>query len=76
MRVHVKDNEKSMCSIVQRWRWILVFRLVASLGKYAFIIQNACLFVDRSIENGINSILEKWRIIISALVEGSHKSSH
>ena len=36
-----------------------VFRLMASLGKYAFRIQNACLFVDCSIENGINSIY--WR---------------
>ena len=44
--------------------WTLVFsslardyvlRLVASLGKYAFTIQNACIFVDCSIENGINS---------------------
>ena len=41
--------------LFQRWRWTLVFRLVASLGKYAFTIQNACLFVDCSIENGINS---------------------
>jgi len=32
---------------------------VATLGKYAFRIQNACLFVDCSIENSINSIY--WR---------------
>ena len=39
--------------------WILVFRLVDTLGKYAFRIQKVCLFVDCSIENGINSIY--WR---------------
>ena len=38
---------------------MLVFRLVATLGKYAFRIQNACLFFDCSIENSINSIY--WR---------------
>ena len=36
-----------------------VFRLVDTLGKYAFRIQNACLFVDCSIENGINSIYRR-----------------
>ena len=59
MEVDTKDNERSTCLLFQRWRWILVFRLVATLGKYAFRIQNACLFVDCSIKNGINSIY--WR---------------
>ena len=43
---------------------IFVFSLVASLGKYAFIIQNPYQFIDCSKENG--GILEKWRIKTSA----------
>ena len=43
-------------SLFQRWRWILVFRLVATLGKYTFRILNACLFVDCSIENGTGEV--------------------
>ena len=58
-RARLKDNERSTCSIVSAMEWILVFRLMAALGKYAFRIQNACLFVDCSIENVINSIY--WR---------------
>ena len=55
-RVRVLRTMKgARAPLFQRWRWTLVFRLVASLGKYAFTIQNACLFVDCSIENGINS---------------------
>ena len=38
---------------------MFVFRLMTSLGKHAFRIQNACLFIDFSIENGINSIYWK-----------------
>ena len=38
---------------------IFVFSLVASLGKYAFRIQNPCLFIDCSIENGIAVVY--WR---------------
>ena len=38
--------------------------LVASLGKYAFRIQNLYQFIDCSKENGaaVVSVLEKWRI--------------
>ena len=53
---HVLRTMKGVrAPLFQQWRWTLVFRLVASLGKYAFTIKNACLFVDCSIENGINS---------------------
>ena len=38
-------------SIVLATKVILVFSLVASLGKYAFRIQNPYLFIDCSIEN-------------------------
>ena len=56
-RARLKDRARA--PLFQRWKWILVFRLMATLGKYAFRIQNACLFVDCSIENVINSIY--WR---------------
>ena len=60
MGARFKDHERSTCSIVSATKLdTLFFRLVASLGKYAFRIQNACLFVDCSIENDINSIY--WR---------------
>ena len=36
-----------------------MFSLVASLGKYALIIQNPYLFIDCSIENGIAVVY--WR---------------
>ena len=39
---------------------ILVFSLVASLGKYVFRIKNPSLFIDCNIEN--SGILEKWRM--------------
>ena len=53
-RVSALRTMKGACApLFQRWRWTLVFRLVASFGKCAFTIQNACLFVDCSIENGI-----------------------
>ena len=38
-----------------------------ALGKYAFRIQNLCLFVDCSIENGINSIYWRSNIRFSSL---------
>ena len=59
-RVRVLRTMKgARAPLFQPWRCILVFRLVATLGKYAFRIQNAFLLVDCSIENGINSIY--WR---------------
>ena len=38
---------------------LLIFSLVASLGKYAFRIQNPYLFIDCSIENAIAVVY--WR---------------
>ena len=51
--------------LFQQWRWTLVFSPVASLGKYAFTIKNACLFVDYSLENGLNSTGEEENSNIS-----------
>ena len=46
-------------SIVPGIKIILVLRLVASQGKYAFRKQNAYLFIDFSIENDLAVIY--WR---------------
>ena len=59
-------------SIVPAMKVILVFSLVASLGKYAFRIQNPHLlynFIDCSIVNGYTGEVEKSDIRF-------HSSSH
>ena len=53
-------------SIVPAMKIMLVFSLLASLGKYTFRIENLYLLIDCS-------MLEKWRIVKPASV---HKSSH
>ena len=53
---------------------LLVYSLVASLGKYAFRIeymQNPNLFILLIvvIENSCGGILEKWRKVTSAFID-------
>ena len=51
--------EGAHVSIVLATKVILIFSLVALLGKYAFRIQNQYLFIDCSIENSI--VVVYWR---------------
>ena len=55
----LRTMEGASVSIVLGMNVILVFSLVALLGKYAFKIQNPYLFIDCSIENGIGVVY--WR---------------
>ena len=48
------------CSMYKLMKVILVFSFVASLGKYAFRIQNRYLFIDCSVENSI-AVPVYWR---------------
>ena len=61
MHVLRTTTEGASVSIALTTKVILVFSLVASLGKHAFRIKNLSLFIDCNIENG--GILEKWRIV-------------
>ena len=53
-RMHVlRTKDGAHVSIILVMKVIVVISLVASLGKYAFRIQNSYLFIYCSIENGI-----------------------
>ena len=58
MRV-LRTKDGARVYYFQVMKVIFVFSLVASVGKYAFRKQNAYLFIDCSIENGIASVY--WR---------------
>ena len=64
--------EGTRVSIVLAMKVILIFSLVASLGKYAFRIQNPYLFIDCSKENNIAVVY--WRSGESDI--RFHNSSH
>ena len=68
----VRTMERTHVSIVLATKVILVFSLVASLGKYAFRIQNPYLFIDCSIEIGIAVVY--WKVEKSDI--RFHNSSH
>ena len=55
----LRTMEGVRVSIVLATKVILIFSLVASLGKYVFRIQNPYLFIDSSIENSIAVVY--WR---------------
>ena len=57
VRVHVLSTQKGAnVFIVPVAKMMFIFRLVASLGKYAFRKRNAYLFIDCSIDYGLTVV--------------------
>ena len=59
MRFEDKGTWGARVFMILAMKVIFVLSLVASLGKCAFRIQNPYLFIDCSIENGIEVVY--WR---------------